>query len=260
MFPLDLAELERVNRETGVSVFREPGAVMLVGRFVAVTDAIDLHAAVTADIEYRREGAILFRGAVKVGRDVKFGAGLEGKVFDDDSFALDRTRDLRLEIGSGRERLQAEHFKELPSQIRLGGGPVARVFDERCVARGEATGLAFEILIEHPITLGRFRRDGAIVGGECRHDGEEQKGEAEGTSDHGRRIRESLARAQAENRRDAGGGGSFPHSRRKGRANRPGEPIELTIGEDRTGSAGTPRPNCLFKDGMMTKSLKQAFD
>ena len=50
MDALDLPELDRVDREADVAVAGEPGAVMLVVRFVAVADPVDFHATMTADV------------------------------------------------------------------------------------------------------------------------------------------------------------------------------------------------------------------
>ena len=71
MDPFNLSQLKCVDGEAGVTILCKPGAMMLVVGFVPVTDAIDIHLTVTADIENGRERTILFFRPVKVGSDVK---------------------------------------------------------------------------------------------------------------------------------------------------------------------------------------------
>ena len=68
---LDFAELQRIDDQAGVTVLREPRAVMLVGDFVSVADAVLDDWSVAADVENRgRRLAQVFR-QVKVACDVQ---------------------------------------------------------------------------------------------------------------------------------------------------------------------------------------------
>ena len=205
VFALDLAELEGVENETGVAVFRKPVAVVLVGRLVAVADPVDLHSAVTADVEDRRERTLLLHGTVEVGGDIETGFGLEDDFLHDHSVALDRAGDLGFQVRARREGLEPQHFKELATHFRLGGGPVGDVLEEGRIARGEAPGLAVEVIREDAVALGRLRRDGSVVGGSER-DGRQEQDEKSGAERHDHRIANAAIPSQAKTGRKDGDG------------------------------------------------------
>ena len=66
---------------------------MLVVHLVTVNDPVFLNAAMTADIQNRRDLAFLFRGAIQVAGDIQARSGLKGDVFDDEAITFDRTCD-----------------------------------------------------------------------------------------------------------------------------------------------------------------------
>jgi hypothetical protein len=111
--PLDFAELEGVHNQAGITVAREPNAVMLVGDFVAIADSILDDGPVPAQIQDRRQGLVDFFGQVEVGRDVKAGQGLKVEVLDHKIFALDFPGDFGFQIAAWRQGIEAEHLEQL---------------------------------------------------------------------------------------------------------------------------------------------------
>jgi hypothetical protein len=80
----DFAELQRIDDQADVTVLREPHAVMLVGDFVSVADAVLDDRSVAADVENRgRRLTQLFR-QIKVRRDVQSWQRLEVEFLDNE--------------------------------------------------------------------------------------------------------------------------------------------------------------------------------
>ena len=181
----ELAELNRVDRETHVTVAREPFAVVLVTGLVAEARLAVLHGGVTAGVENRGgAGGEIFRD-VEIRGHVEARQRLEVEVLDGELGVLDATGEGGLEIGLLRARREAEHFKEFLANLRAPVGPVAEGFDLGERRAREAFRLDAEILGEHAVggvgrRRGRRRRgEGGRAGeGEQGNEGGETRGEA----------------------------------------------------------------------------------
>ena len=79
--------------------------MMLVVGFVAIIDAVNLHATVAANIEDRRRGLGEILGHVQVAGDVQSGAGLKVKVAYLELLVLHRAGDGGLQRGSFWQRV-----------------------------------------------------------------------------------------------------------------------------------------------------------
>src|SRR5215207_859891 len=113
MEALEFAKLNGVDGEANVTMPREPGAVMLIIRFRAVTDPGVFHVGVTAYIEDGGEFARAFLRHVEVPRRVQAGHGLVVEVLDYKLIVLGPTGDRRLEIGLFRSRGKSRHLEKL---------------------------------------------------------------------------------------------------------------------------------------------------
>ena len=151
MDALQFAELDRVDRETDVTVAGKPCAVMLVMSLVAVIDTADLHPAVAADVKDRRGGSGEFLRDIKIAGDVQTGAGLVVELAHLEFVVLHHAGDLHLQRRAFRERIEPEHLAELAAVLRLARVPVIERLDRGKVVSGQALGFVFEIFGKHPV-------------------------------------------------------------------------------------------------------------
>ena len=155
----EFAELDRVNDEADIAVPGEPGAVMLVVCFVAIIDAVNLHATVPANVEDRRRGGGEILGYVQVAGDVQAGAGLKVKVAHLELVVLHRACDGGLQRRAFRQRIEPEHFVKLLAIEIFFGVPIVECLDFGEAAVGQSLGFDFEILGKHPVA-GRLQFSG----------------------------------------------------------------------------------------------------
>ena len=159
MYAGKLTELDRVDGEADVAVSGKPSAMMLVVGFVAIIDAVNLHATVAANVEDRRRGGGEILGHVQVAGDVQAGAGLKVKVAHLELVVLHRAGDGGLQRGAFRQRIEPEHLVKLLAVEIFFGVPIVECLDFGEAAVCQSLGFDFEILGEHPVA-GRLQFSG----------------------------------------------------------------------------------------------------
>ena len=136
----DFTHLQLVDCQADVTVAGEPAAVMLVVGFVPVADAVLFHSSVSADIENRRQlfGAIF--GDIQVAGDIQTGPRLEVQILDAEFIMLDSAGHHRLQRRSFRQRVQREHFEQLPPIFLSPRLPIVERFDVGQTGCGQPPG------------------------------------------------------------------------------------------------------------------------
>jgi len=120
----NFAELDGVDDEASVAVAGEPGAVLLVGGFVAIADVVGFDGGVAADVENGGEWGLDFFGEPEVGGDVEVRAGLEMDFFDDDGVVFEATCNGGMEVAAFGHGREAEHIEEFGLAAGAGFGIV----------------------------------------------------------------------------------------------------------------------------------------
>ena len=183
--PFDLTQLQSVDRQAGVAVAGEPAAVVLVVHLAAVADPVLLDLAVAANIEDRRQAALVFFWQVKVAGNIQPGARLKLNFLDREIRVIGPTGDDRFERCPGRPGREPEHFEKLFAILAPPGLPIVQRRDVGKTPLGQPTGFGSEVGIDHAVT-GRGVGGGAGVGGQDGdHRGQEDE-QKTGGAVHGR--------------------------------------------------------------------------
>ena len=173
---LELAELDRIDREADVAVAREPRAVVLVAGLVAEAQLPVLNHRVSAGVE---DGGSLLPAEVarhpEVGGDVEARQRLEMKLLDRELGVLDAAGHDRLQVRAFRQRREPEHLQQLLAVGGAAGLPVVERADLGERGLGEPGRLRAEVVGEHEV--GRTGRGGGRGGRTQPRCGEKQGGD-----------------------------------------------------------------------------------
>ena len=166
-----LAELDCVDQKRYVAMPCQPDSVVLIIDFCAPWSR-----RMTAEVNHRGQPALDFLRKVKVPRYIEARHGLKLDFFDSISVALELSGDAGSQRRLLRHRIQAEHIKHLPANLRTLALPVFKALHIGEVVPGDFAGAAYQIILEHLIPLLSTARTAAIrlrLGGGERRGGKE---------------------------------------------------------------------------------------
>ena len=153
MDAFDFTQLQRIDHQADITVSGKPPAVMLVGHFVSITDAVLFHPPMSADVKNRRSFPFEVFGNVQVSGNVQSGTGLKMQILDGELRMLDLPGNHRFQIRFLRQRIKSQHLEELFAVAFAARVPVIESFDFGESSGRQLRGLSTEVLGNHFIAV-----------------------------------------------------------------------------------------------------------
>ena len=137
----DLAKFQRVQHQTGISVRSEPMGAVLILNLGA--QRVRRMAAKIEDGRQRFGRAV---GDIKISGDVKPRQALKNNLFDAIGVAFQPSGNLRLQRSARWQRVQSQHFQQLPPQLRPLFLPILQASDVGQALQGDVSGDLFQLI------------------------------------------------------------------------------------------------------------------
>ena len=164
MLALDLAHLQRVENHGHIPMLGQPRRMVLVCDLRPIGHAVLLRLRVAADIEHRGRGRTHALRKIETGRDIEPGERLKIELLDREARGFEPARDRGAQIGSRRQRREAEHVEQLVPISLAPRLPVGQRADLAERARRGAVRLATKMVRRH--TLARRKQRNIALKGE----------------------------------------------------------------------------------------------